>query len=98
MQTVWITKAAVRMEPGDMPSGDVLGFMKITLWASSEVQFLERVRAYLEKYRWELLSTEEALQVDSNRDYGDEVNKMVDETLEDENFVRLGTYFSYKPE
>jgi len=98
MQTVWITNAEVRVEPGDMPSGDVLGFMKITMWASSEAEFLERVRAYLEKYRWELLSTEETSQVDSARDYGDEVNKMVDETLEDENFVRLGSYFSYKPD
>lgn len=98
MQTVWITNAEVRMEPGDMPSGQVLGFMKITMWASSEVEFLERLRAYLEKYRWELLSTEGTAQVDSSRDYGDEVNKMIDETLEDENFVRLGTYFSYKLE
>lgn len=98
MQTIWITNAEVRVEPGDMPSGDVLGFMKIMMWASSEDEFLERIRAYLKKYRWELLSTEETVQVDPARDYGDEINKMIDETLKNENFVRLGTYFSYKPE
>ncbi len=30
-------------------------------------------------------------------DYGDEVNKMIDETLQDRNAIRLGTYYSYKP-
>jgi hypothetical protein len=42
MPAIWITNAEVRVEPGDMPSGDVLGFMKITMWASSEAEFLER--------------------------------------------------------
>jgi len=81
-----------------MPSGDVLGFMKITMWASSEQDFTERVRDYLAKYDWELISTDDTMPVDTSRDHGDEVNQMIDETFEDHNFVRLGTFYSYRPD
>ena len=68
------------------------------MWAESEQDFLERVRAYLLKYQWELLSIDNTFQVDLGTDYGDEVNQMIDETYENDNFVRLGTYYSYKPD
>jgi len=96
MEEVWITTAEVQVEPGDMPSGDTLGFMRITMWASSRDDFLQKLLAYLAKYKWKLLSTEKTDVVDPSLDYGDEVNKMIDETLQDRNAVRLGTYFSYK--
>jgi len=96
MEEVWITTAEVQVEPGDMPSGDTLGFMRITMWASSRDDFLQKLLAYLAKYKWKLLSTEKTDVVDPSFDYGDEVNKMIDETLQDRNAVRLGTYFSYK--
>jgi hypothetical protein len=98
MERVWITKAEVKVEPGDMPSGDTLGFMNITMWASSREQFLERLTNYLAKYAWTLISNEAVEPVDPSSDYGDEVNRMIDETLQDENAVRLGTYYSYKPD
>jgi hypothetical protein len=98
MKTIWITNAEVRVEPGDMPSGDVLGFMRITMCESSESEFLAKVHAYLEKYRWELLSTQETASVDPSRDYGDEINKIIDEISGNEDFVGLGTYYSYKPD
>jgi hypothetical protein len=98
MQTVWVTTAEVRVEPGDMPSDQVLGFMKITMWASSETEFIERLRTYLARYKWELISAENTAQVDPNHDYGDELNQMIDETLANDNFIRLGTFYSYKPE
>jgi hypothetical protein len=97
MKTIWITTAEVRVQPGDMPSGDVLGFMRITMWASSEAEFLAKVRGYLEKYKWELLSVEATASVDPGRDYGDEVNEIIDEISGNEDFVGLGTYYSYKP-
>ena len=90
--------AEVRVEPGDMPSGDVLGFMNISAWASSEEGFVERVRAYLAKYRWELLSHENARTVDPDRDYGDEANALIDQVRGNEEYIGLGTYYSYKPE
>ena len=34
---------------------------------------------------------------DPSVDYGDELNQMIDEVLRDRNAVRLGTYYSYKP-
>lgn len=97
MENVWITTAEIRVEPGDMPSGDTLGFMRVTMWASSHEDFVQRLNAYLAKYSWGLLSMEKTESVDPSLDYGDDVNQMIDETLRDQNAVRLGTYYSYKP-
>jgi hypothetical protein len=97
MERVWITTAEIEVEPGDMPSGDTLGFMRITMWASSQEDFLQRLRQYLGKYAWKLLSTDKTGVVDPSVDYGDEVNQMIDETVQDKNAIRLGTYYSYKP-
>lgn len=97
-KAIWITTAEVRVQPGDVPSGDTLGFMRITMWAESEQDFLERVRAYFQKYQWDLLSVDRTFQIDPDADYGDEVNQMIDETSEDDNSVRLGTYYSYRPD
>lgn len=93
---VWITTAEVAVQPGDMPSGDTLGFMKISMWALSEGDFIERVKAYFHTYDWEVLSVENTEQVDASQDYGDEANAMIAETLLDRQAVRLGTYYSYK--
>jgi hypothetical protein len=97
MENVWITTAEVEVEPGDMPSGDTLGFIRVSMWASSREDFLQKLTAYLAKYRWKLLSMDKTGVVDPSLDYGDEVNAMIDETLKDRNAVRLGTYYSYKP-
>ena len=97
MEKVWITTAEIAVEPGDIPSGNTLGFMKITMWASSHEEFLRRLREYLTKYRWKLISLDKTEVVDPSHDYGDEVNQMIDETLKDQKAVRLGTYYSYKP-
>ena len=98
MENVWITTAEIEVEPGDMPSGDTLGFMRITMWASSHEDFVQKLEAYLAKYRWKLLSMDNTSAVDPSKDYGDEVNQMIDETLQDHNAIRLGTYYSYKPQ
>lgn len=92
-----MTTAEIQVEPGDMPSGDTLGFMRVILWASSREDFLRKLEAYLVKYKWKLLSTDKTMVADPSSDYGDEVNQMIDETLKDRNAVRLGTYYSYKP-
>ena len=97
MEKIWITTAEVQVEPGDMRSGDTLGFMRVTMWASSREDFLQKLETYLDKYKWKLLSTDRTEVADPSSDYGDEVNQMIDETLKDRNAVRLGTYYSYKP-
>jgi len=97
VEKVWITTAEIAVEPGDIPSGNTLGFMKITMWASSHEEFLQRLTEYLTKYRWKLISLDKTEVVDPSHDYGDEVNQMIDETLKDQKTVRLGTYYSYKP-
>jgi hypothetical protein len=98
MNNVWITTAEISVEPGDMPSGDTLGFMRITMWASSHEEFYQRLNVYLAQYSWKLLSMEKTEIVDPSVDYGDEVNQMIDETLQDQNAIRLGTFYSYKPD
>ena len=98
MQRVWITTAEIEVKPGDMPSGDTLGFMRVTMWASCHDDFAQKLEAYLAKYKWKLLSIENTSVVEPSQDYGDEVNQMIDETLQDRNAVRLGTYYSYKPQ
>ena len=72
--------------------------MKISMWASSEPDLRIRLKSYLSKYSWKLISIEDAKVADPSRDYGDEVNGMIDETLRDHKAIRLGTYYSYKPE
>jgi len=98
MEQVWITTAEIQVQPEDMPSGDTLGFMRVTMWASSHQSFVQKLEAYCAKYEWKLLSVENTEVVDPSKDYGDEENQMVEETLQDRNFVRLGTYYSYKPD
>lgn len=97
MENIWTTTAEVGVEPGDMPSGDTLGFMKVAMWASSQDDFVKKLEAYLTKYKWKLLSVENTVVHDPSEDYGEELNQMIDEVLRDRNAVRLGTYYSYKP-
>lgn len=97
MEKVWITTAEVKVEPGDMPSGDTLGFMRVTMWASSNEDFLQKLNAYFAKYKWKLISTDNTAEADPSSDYDDETNQMIDETLQDPNAIRLGTYYSYRP-
>jgi hypothetical protein len=98
MENVWITKAEIEMQPGDVSSGNTLGFMRVTMWASSREDFIKKLESYLAEYSWKLLSMENPAVVDPSKDYGDEVNQMVDETSQDHNAVRLGTFYSYKPD
>src|SRR4029077_1195880 len=72
MENLWITTAEVAVQPGDMPSGDTLGFMRITMWASSKEDFVHKLKEYLAKYQWNLISMENTEVVDPSRDYGDE--------------------------
>ena len=98
MEKVWITTAEVQVQPGDASSGDTLGFMRVTMWARSHSDFCKRLEAYFTKYQWKLLSMEKTEAVDPAFDYGEEENQMIEETLQDQNAVRLGTYHSYKPD
>jgi hypothetical protein len=97
MEKLWITTAEVQVEPEDMPSGNTLGFMTVAMWAPSQEELCRRLEEYLAKYRWKLLSMEKTEVADPSRDYGDEANQMIEETLQDPKAIRLGTYYSYEP-
>jgi hypothetical protein len=88
--TVWLVTAEAALD------GEI-GFINITLWAPSSQEAIERVRAYFHRYDWQLVSVERAIEADSARDYGEELNRLIEETLGNRNFIRLGTYFTYPP-
>jgi hypothetical protein len=96
LEVIWMTTAEILVEPGDMPSGDTKGFMRITVWADSVTDVRDKLERYLSKYRWHLLSLDNTYPVDETRDYGDELNEMIDQTMTDHNAIRLGTFYSYK--
>jgi len=97
MEEVWIAVAEIAMEPCDQPEGDNLGFMNVIMWASSEADFLQKLEAYFARFNWTVLSLENARVVDRSNDYGDVVNRLIDETFCDKNRIGLGTFFSYRP-
>ena len=88
MENVWITLAEIQVEPGDMSSGDTLGFMWVTMWQLPR-RPTTKTHRYLTKYRWSLLSTEKTEIVDASIDRGDDINQMIDETRADRNAVHL---------
>jgi hypothetical protein len=95
MQTIWMTTAEVRLEPEDASPGYNHGFMRICVWAESEEEFLKKLKDYLESYQWFLMGVEMTHEADLTRDHGDEINQMIDETQQDRNAIRLGTFYSY---
>jgi hypothetical protein len=97
MENVWMTIAEIAVEPGDMASGNTIGFVRITMWASSHEEFAQKLEVYLAEYKWKLLSMEQTTVVDQSKDYGDEVNQMIEETAGDHNAIRLGTFHGYRP-
>jgi hypothetical protein len=95
MENVWMTIAEIAVEPRDMASGNTIGFVRITMWASSREEFVQKLEAYLAEYRWKLLSMEQTAVIDQSKDYGDEVNQMIDESAGDHNAIRLNTFHGY---
>ncbi|UWZ81961.1 hypothetical protein [Occallatibacter riparius] len=87
-ETVWLVTAEVAMD-------GAFGFINVTLWASSSENAVERVESYLHTYDWQLLSISRVIEPDPERDQGDELNQMLEETLANRQFIRLGTYHTY---
>jgi hypothetical protein len=75
MENVWIALAEIQVQPGAMSSGDILGFMWVTMWATSEEDLLQKLTRYLTKYQWSLLSTEKTEIVDASIDRGDDITR-----------------------
>jgi hypothetical protein len=74
-----------------------VGFINITLWASSPQHAVERVQSYLHKYDWQFLSAERVIEPDPEWDHGPELNLMLKETFANRASIRLGTCFTYPP-
>jgi hypothetical protein len=97
MERIWITTAELKLQPDDVPDGSNVGFMKVCMWASSRENFLRKLETYCSKYDWVIVSMESAEEIEEGSDYGEETNDMIAEVSQDPNSVRLGTFYSYKP-
>lgn len=96
MKIIWLVTSEILMQPGDMPSGSTKGFMNITTWADSAENAKEKISRYLETFQWHLLSIEMAQPVDEARDYGEEIEDMLERTRTNLDAIILGTFHSYK--
>jgi hypothetical protein len=93
---MWLVTCEILVEPGDMPSGFTKGFLNIATWAGSTEEVREKLSHYLDTFRWHLLSITRALPIDDSRDYGDEINDMIERASTNPQAIILGTFYSYK--
>jgi hypothetical protein len=47
MENVWMTIAEIAAEPRDMASGNTIGFVRITMWASTREEFVQKLEGIL---------------------------------------------------
>lgn len=94
--TMWLVTCEILVEPGDMPSGSTKGFVNVTTWADSTEAIREKLTRYLATFNWHLLSITREVPVDDSRDYGDEINDMIERASTNPQAIILGTFYSYK--
>ena len=87
-ETVWLVTAEVAMD------GEI-GFINITLWASSSQHAIERIETYFKRFDWAIVSVSRAIEADPDHDYGEENNQLLEEARANHGYIRLGTYFTY---
>jgi len=81
-----------------MPSGLTLGFTNVVMWADSSEACRHKLENYLARYKWKLLSVDRVELIDSEIDRGDEINRLMDEALQNPNAILLSTFHGYKPD
>ncbi len=96
MEVMWKLVAEVLVRPGDLPSGVTKAFVPVTTWADSADLAGEKLCQYLESFEWHVISIEAAEPVDETRDYGEEVEDMIERTRTNPKAIILGTFNSYK--
>jgi hypothetical protein len=98
MKTLWIGLCEIKVEPGDLPPGSTLAFSNIVTWGDTLSEVQEKVRNYLASFGWVLLDCQRIVPVKDDRDYGEELNDLIDKGTDDPNAILLGRFFSYRPD
>jgi hypothetical protein len=96
MPVLWKLFVEISVKPEDFPSKSTLGFMNVITWADSAEEGLSKLTAYLKKSEWEVLTLEEAVPVDDNLIYSDEMAEMIERARNNPQAIILGIFHSYK--
>jgi hypothetical protein len=97
MERIWKLVAEVLVEPGDMPSGLTKGFMNVATWADSAESARNKLAKYIERFKWHVISIEDARLVADDEEYDDEqMEDMIARTRTNPNAIILGTFHGYK--
>ena len=72
------------------------GFMNVVAWAENSDHFKTKVETYLRTFEWQVIETENLREIDLERDYTDEFNDQLERVQQDETFIILGTFHTYK--
>ena len=97
-QQLWIITAEIVVKPGDLASGDTIGFTNIVTWADSPKTAHKKVTEVLNSYGWEVLGIEASYRFDDSRSYDDDILDIVDQARTNPDACIIGTVFSYKPD
>jgi hypothetical protein len=95
MMEIWMACAEIQVVPGDTPSGASKGFINVVTWADSAESAKDKLERYLQSFEWRLISIEDARPIDEGKDYGEEIEDMIDRTRSNPNAIILGTFHSY---
>jgi len=98
METIWLITCEILVEPDDLASGQTKAFANVITWADSPDSATSKAKQYLERFKWHLISFENAHPVDDDREYSEEVWDMIDRARTNPQARILGTFFSYKEE
>jgi hypothetical protein len=94
MARIW--KVAVEaVEPGESGLPGEVGFLTATTWADSSEAAVEKLASYLESLQWQVIGVEQAIPVDEIADPSEETEDMIARTLENRDFIILGTFHTY---
>jgi hypothetical protein len=97
MEQIWKLVVEVLVQPGDMPSGLTKGFMNVTTWADSVETARDKLRNYIQRFQWRILSIEEARPLADDEEFEDEnMADMVARTRTNPKAIILGTFHAYK--
>lgn len=97
MVQIWKLVVEVLVEPGDTPSGLTKGFMNVTTWADSATSATDKLAKYIVRFKWHIVSVEDARPVADNEEFEDEgMEEMITRTRTNPNAIILGTLHGYK--
>ena len=96
MEQIWKLVVEILVKPGGMKSGLTKGFMNATTWATSAPVATEKLKKYIERFNWHIISIEDARAVEDDEEFDEPINDMIARTRVNPNAIILGTFHGYK--